>query len=137
VDEERQGREEAVDAQLKVFRAMLPIWLKQLSTLDDPRQAKKIKHKLAVVLLLGLLCFVFQMSSRRQANAQMSKPCFLETLQSLFPELESMPHADTLGRVLEKPDVDALPSAHLALIKRFIRGKKLQRYLIQNCHPCH
>jgi len=26
---------------------MLPIWLKQLSTLDDPRQAKKIKHKLA------------------------------------------------------------------------------------------
>ncbi len=72
-EEERQGREEAVDAQLHIFRAMLPIWLKQLSGLDDPRQAKKIKHKLAVVLLFGLLCFVFQMSSRRQANAQMSK----------------------------------------------------------------
>ena len=57
---QRQGREEAVDAQLLVFRAMLPIWLKQLSTLDDPRQAKKIKHKLAVVLLFGLLCFVFR-----------------------------------------------------------------------------
>jgi hypothetical protein len=135
LEEERQGREEAVDAQLHVFRAMLPIWLKQLSTLADPRQAKKIKHKLAVVLLFGLLCFVFQMSSRRQANAQMTKPCFRETLQSLFPELESMPHADTLGRVLEKLDVDALPSAHLALIKRFIRGKKFQSYLIQNCHP--
>ena len=135
LEEERQGREEAVDAQLQVFRAMLPIWLKQLSKLADPRQAKKIKHKLAVVLLFGLLCFVFQMSSRRQANAQMSKPCFRETLQSLFPELESMPHADTLGRVLEKLDVDALPSAHLALIKRFIHGKKFQSYLIQNCHP--
>jgi hypothetical protein len=40
-EEERQGREDAVDAQLQVFRAMLPIWLKQMSTLDDPRQAKK------------------------------------------------------------------------------------------------
>jgi len=28
-----------------------------------------------------------------------------------------------------------LPSAHLALIKRFIRGKKFHSYLIQNCHP--
>ena len=135
MDEEYQGREEAVDAQLHVFRAMLPIWLKQLSTLSDPRQAKKIKHKLAVVLLFGLLCFIFQMSSRRQANAQMSNACFRETLQSLFPELESMPHADTLGRVLETLDADALPAAHLALIKRFIRGKKFQSYLIQNCHP--
>ena len=54
LEEERQGRGEAVDAQLQLFRAMLPIWLKQLSTLDDPRQAKKIKHKLAVVLLFGL-----------------------------------------------------------------------------------
>ena len=41
LEEERQGREEAVDAQLQVFPAMLPIWLKQMSTLDDPRQAKK------------------------------------------------------------------------------------------------
>ena len=102
VEEERQGREEAVAAQIQVFRVMLPTWLKQLSTLDNPRQAKKVKYKLAVVLLFGLLSFVFQMSSRRQANAQMSKPCFRETLQSLFTELESLPHADTLNRVLEK-----------------------------------
>jgi len=102
VEEERQGREEAVAAQIQVFRVILPTWLKQLSTLDNPRQAKKVKYKLAVVLLFGLLSFVFQMSSRRQANAQMSKPCFRETLQSLFPELESLPHADTLNRVLEK-----------------------------------
>ena len=46
-----------------------------------------------------------------------------------------MPHVDTLDRVLEKLDVDALLSAHLALIKRFIRGKKFPSYLIQNCHP--
>jgi len=41
LNEEQHGREEAVDAQLHVFQAMLPIWLKQLSTLTDPHQAKK------------------------------------------------------------------------------------------------
>lgn len=135
MEEEEHGREEAVDAQLQVFRMMLPIWLKQLSTLKDPRQPKKIKHKLATVLLFGLLCFVFQMSSRRQANEQMSMPCFLATLQGLFPELESMPHADTLNRVLQKLDIDALETAHIALIKRFIRNKKFANYLIQKCYP--
>jgi len=135
IEEEREGREDALDAQLQVFRELLPIWLKQLSSLDDPRQAKKIKHKLAVVLLFGLLSFVFQMSSRRQTNRQMSQPCFRETLQNLFPELDSMPHADTLARVLEKLELDALPTAHIALVRRLIRNKKFATYLIQNCYP--
>lgn len=134
-EEEQEGREEAVDARFQAFRTMLPILLKQLSKFKDPRQAHKIKHKLAVIVLFGLLCFVFQMSSRRQANAQMSRPCFFETLQSLFPELETMPHADTLNRLLEKLDIDALPTAHIALIKRFISSKKFVKYLIQKCYP--
>ena len=134
-EEEQEGREEAVDAQLQVFREMLPVWLKQLSSLKDPRQAKKTKHKLAVVLLFGLLMFVFQMSSRRQANSRMSQPCFRDTLQNLFPELESMPHADTLNRLLEKIDSDALPTAHITLVKQLIRSKKFVKYLIQKCYP--
>ena len=135
MEDEREGREDALDAQLQVFRTLLPVWLKQLSSLEDPRQAKKIKHKLAVVLLFGLLSFVFQMSSRRQTNRQMSQPCFRETLQHLFPELESMPHADTLGRLLEKLELDALPTAHIALVKQLIRSKKFATYLIQSCYP--
>ena len=119
--EEQESREDAVDAQLQAFRVMLPIWLKQLSSLKDPRQAKKTKHKLAVVLLFGLFMFIFHMSSRRQANARMSQPCFRETLQNLFPELESMPHADTLNRLLEKIEIEALPAAHIALVKRLIQ----------------
>ncbi|GFO76608.1 hypothetical protein BPLS_P4506 [Bathymodiolus platifrons methanotrophic gill symbiont] len=106
-----------------------------MSSLNDPRQAKKIKHKLAVVLLFGLLSFIFQMSSRRQMNSQMSQPCFRETLQKLFPELDSMPHADTLGRVLETLELDTLPTAHIALVKKLIRSKKFATYLIQNCYP--
>ncbi|WP_221900434.1 hypothetical protein [Bathymodiolus platifrons methanotrophic gill symbiont] len=69
IEDEREAREDSLDAQLQVFRRLLPVWLKQLSSLNDPCQAKKIKHKLAVVLLFGLLSFIFQMSSRRQMNS--------------------------------------------------------------------
>jgi hypothetical protein len=48
-----------------------------------------------VVLLYGLLSFVLQMASRREANRELSRPAFLATLQALFPELEPLPHADT------------------------------------------
>ena len=40
---------------------------------------------------------MFQMASRREANWELSRPAFLATLQALFPELESLPHADTLA----------------------------------------
>jgi hypothetical protein len=95
---------------LGVFRALLPKRLKDLSKIPDPRQPKKVKHKLSVVLLYGLLSFVLQMASRREANRetkfgatwtlparqgcllQLSRPAFLATLQALCPELESLPH---------------------------------------------
>jgi hypothetical protein len=60
---------------------------------------------MSVVLLYGLLSFILQMASRREANREMSHPAFLVTLQALFPELESLPHADTLHRVLSQLDV--------------------------------
>ena len=61
--EEQAAREAAVAGQLGVFRTLLPKLLKDLSNIGDPRQAKKVKHKLTAVLLYGLLSFVFQMAS--------------------------------------------------------------------------
>jgi hypothetical protein len=49
--EEQAAREGAVADQLGVFRALLPKRLKELSKVSDPRQPKKVKHKLRVVLL--------------------------------------------------------------------------------------
>src|ERR687891_2275040 len=51
--EEQAAREGAVAGQLGVFRALLPKRLKELSKIPDPRQPKKVKHKLTVVLLYG------------------------------------------------------------------------------------
>jgi len=120
---------------MQVYHRMLPVWLRQLSKLDDPRQATKVKHKLSVILLFGLLSFVFQMTSRRQANKQMSRPLFLETLQQLFPELETLPHADTLNRLLNRLDVSDLEEAHVDIIRTLIRKKKFYRFLVGRCYP--
>jgi hypothetical protein len=39
-------------------------------------------------------------------------------LQALFPELESLPHADTLHRLLQAIEVQALEEAHVELLRR-------------------
>ena len=133
--EEQAAREEAVAGQLGIFRQLLPRWLKQLAEIPDPRQPKERKHKLTGVLLYGLLSFVFQMASRREANRELSRPAFLATWQSLFPELATLPHADTLNRLLADIDVVHLEEAQVALVRRLIRNKKFRRYLIAQCYP--
>ena len=65
----------------------------------------------------------------------MSRPVFLETLQSLFPELETLPHADTLHRLLERIDVQKIEEAHVDLIRNLIRKKKFCQFLISKCYP--
>lgn len=133
--DEQRAREAAVAGQLGVFRSLLPKLLTDLNKIGDPRQAKKIKHRHSVVLLYGLLSFVFQMASRREANRELSRPAFLATLQALFPELESLPHADTLHRLLQGMEVGEIEQAQVALIRRLSRNKKFRRYLINRCHP--
>jgi hypothetical protein len=75
------------------------------------------------------------MASRREANRDLSRPAFWATLQSLFPELETLPHGDTLHRVLSQIDVLHLEQAHIGLVQRLIRNKKFRRYLINQCYP--
>jgi hypothetical protein len=135
VEEERVARNSVVSEQAKVFRAQLPHLLRQLQRIPDPRNPKKIRHKHTVLIIYGILSFVFQMSSRREANRELTRPMFVENLKLLFPDLETIPHHDTLMRLLERIDVSALESAHIELLRQFIRKKKFLRYLIANCYP--
>jgi hypothetical protein len=75
------------------------------------------------------------MASRREANRQMSMPMFREQLRLLCPELDTVPHQDTLNRVLAGIDVDQIEETLLALVARFIRQKKFARYVIANAYP--
>lgn len=130
-EEEQTARQVMVEAVLKVFRALLPGLLADLAKIPDPRNPRKTKHKLTVLLLYGLLAFVFHYSSRREAGREMSRPVFYETLKQLFPELESLPHQDTLCRLLERIEVEEIETAHINLLRRLIRNKKFVHYLVK------
>jgi len=135
VEEEQQARQEAVEEQIQAYRSALPTLLKRLGKIRDPRNPKTIRHKSTVLLLYGILLFVFQMASRREANRQMTLPQFRENLRWLFPELESVAHQDTLNRLLAGIAVNEIEEALVELIQRFIRKKKFLRYLVGSCYP--
>lgn len=109
--------------------------LQSLAKIKDYRNPKKVKHKLTMVLVYGILCFVLQAESRREANRELSGPTLLEHLRRIFPEMGKIPHQDTLNRVLSGIDVEAIQQAHLEMIRRLVRKKKFQRWLVAGCYP--
>lgn len=135
VEQELENRANTALEQINIMRTLLATIVKQVANIPDKRNAKTIKHKLSTLMLYGILCFVFQMSSRREANRQMTTQQFKETLHECFPEIESMPHNDTLKRVLDDIDVNKIEALLVALVKRFIANKKFRKYLINNCYP--
>ncbi|MGF1612998.1 MAG: transposase family protein, partial [Gammaproteobacteria bacterium] len=134
-EEESAARTEAVSALMVLMRQMLPILLGRLGKIPDPRNPRKLKHRLTVLMVYGILVFVFQYGSRRAANAEITRPMFEHNLRLLFPQLDNLPHADTLFRLLCRIDVGPIEQAPIALINQLIRNKKFTRYLINNCYP--
>jgi len=49
---------------------------------------KKIKHRMTVMMLYGILMFVFQMNSRRETNKEMTTPQLLKNLQASIQSAE-------------------------------------------------
>ncbi|MFZ3131408.1 MAG: transposase family protein [Desulfosporosinus sp.] len=129
-EEEESDRQDCVEAALKVYRRTLPILLKRLSKINDPRQPKKIKHGLTVLMIYGILMFIYQQSSLRNANKEMSTAIFFKNMQAMFPDFKTMPHADTLSRLLERIKVDEIEESMLELFEQLIKKKKFKNYLI-------
>ena len=90
---------------------------------------------MTVLMIYGILIYVFQMSSRRQATAEMTQPMFMKNLREFLPDLEDLPHGDTLERLLERIDVSEIEGAQLDLVKALIKKKKFRRYLIGGRYP--
>ena len=59
-EEERAARSEAVSGLIRLMRQMLPVLLKRLGKIPDPRNSNKLKHQLTVLMIYGILVFVFQ-----------------------------------------------------------------------------
>jgi hypothetical protein len=135
IEEETQGRVEATLGLASILKTNWPILLRRLNKIPDPRSPKKTKHKLAMLMLYGILSFVLQIGSRRQANRTITDPMIQENLRRLFPELDSIPHADTLFRLLSRIDVNEIEQAQVDLVNELIRKKKFNPFRINNAYP--
>lgn len=133
--EEQAEREQIVSQFIDGIGPLLPAVIQSLGEIEDFRNPNKVEHQLSMVLLYGILCFVLQMSSRREANRELTGPVLLAHLHQLFPQMKEIPHQDTLGRVLAGIDVEALQETHLQMIRRLIRNKKFNRWLVEGCYP--
>jgi hypothetical protein len=131
MEEEQAARQFTAEAQLNAWRAILPGLLEKFARLKDPRRPGSIRHKLTVLMVYGLLLFIFQYNSRREANRELSCPAVLETLRSVFPEMDSMPHLDTLARLLEKIPADQIENVLGTTVRKLLRNKKLQALLVE------
>jgi hypothetical protein len=134
VEQEEQARTEAVIEHARLIREKLPTLLKELSRIPDPRKPLLVRHKLSTLMVYGILMFVLQTGSRRKSNEKLSAPAMKNALMELFPELESIPHHDTLYRLLAGIDPQRIEEAQVALVRSLIRDKKLSRHLVQGCY---
>jgi hypothetical protein len=135
IDEEREFRAEALGAQIKAWRSMLPTLIRRFSHIPDYRRANSIKHKITVLMIFGLFAFIFRLSSRREMNRELTSPIIFDHLKRVFPEIDSIPHADTLARALEHIDPRKIESIHISMINELIKKKKFRKLLIQDCLP--
>lgn len=133
-EEEQQARQAALEEYLLVLKAVLPYILEKFARIPDPRQPLKTKHKITVVLFFGVIAFAFGYESRRQANREGTRPTVLEVLRSVFPEIDSCPHMDTVAGVLETISVEELESIHVAIVKQLIHNKKFQRLMVDGAY---
>lgn len=134
-EEERQARQEACAEHLGILGHLWPVFWGRLAGIPDWRNPRKIKHLQSVLMLYGVMMFVLQMSSRREANAEMTKPQVLENLRLWFPEIEQLPHQDTLAGLLAASEPEAVEEALVGAVRELIRKKKFERYLIEGCYP--
>jgi hypothetical protein len=120
--------QDTVEKTAAIYRQMLPCLLNSLSKIGDPRAPHKVKHKITTLLVYGVIMFVFHIGSRRGTNREITDIGF-ENLKAIFPELETLPHADTLARLLEVIDVSQIQESMVELLKDLIRRKKFRNYL--------
>ena len=111
---------------MRLLRLLLPGILATFSTVEDPRNPKKITHSLPVVILYGIIIFLSHTTSRRAANREIGGSRIAEIMQGLLPEFVSTPHADTLARLLKGIDEDILESRYEELIKGFVKSDKFR-----------
>ena len=121
---EEQG--ELAAQYVRVLKFLLPGIMAMLSTIEDPRNPKRITHSLSAIVLYGILLFLSNMPSRRAANREIGGSKLVELMDEFVPGYASMPHADTLERLLRNVAVDELEGQYNDILARFIKSDNLK-----------
>ena len=135
IEEETADQKKLVQAYIRNLKSSLPTLLSRFAKLPDYRNENRIKHKVTVIMLFGLLAFVFKIASKRKMTKKLTRPLIVETLKTIFPELETIPHADTLMRFLEHLDPTRIEAILVQFIRELIRKKKFKKMLIAGRIP--
>jgi len=95
-----------------------------------------VRHKLTVLLVDGILLFLFELTSRREGNRELSRPALWKALRAVFPELEAaeVPHMDTVERLLERIPAESLEEVLLEEVRWLLRHRKLQAFMVRNSY---
>jgi hypothetical protein len=108
---------------VRLLRYLLPGILAKLSSIKDPRNEKKCDHTIATIILYGLIMFLSHTPSRRAANRDIGGSNAYGLLNQIMPDLKTMPHADTLARLLGRVDADGIEKCYEMVVAGFIRSK--------------
>ena len=91
-----------------------------------------MRHQLPVVLFYGLLLFVFQYASRREAHCNATSPAVAESLRQMFPDISSIPHYDTVERLLRTIPVEDWETVLRDHIAAIVRKHSVPQYLVDH-----
>ena len=129
--EEPVARQTDADALAEVLLTQLPPLLERFARLTDPRRVARCRHRVTVLLVYAIFLFLWQFASRREAHQTLSNPPVWEGLRAVFPELDTIPHTDTVARLFEQLDPVAFEDALRDTISRLLRKRKFQRWMVQ------
>ena len=104
------------------FFKELPKWIDEM---NDPRNPSYTTYTQADLILMGLLKNVCAVKTMRSMEEEFNEEACIKTLRLLSgdPNLEEMPHYDTLNYYLEKLSPKCLADVRKKMIKSLIRMK--------------
>lgn len=116
------GNGQLAECYIRLLGFILPGILVLASKLEDPRNEAKVVHPLPMLMLYGIMMFLSHMPSRRAANREIGGSNAAGVVEWLLGEFESIPHADTLARLLAGIDGNCLERQYEELIRGFIKS---------------
>jgi hypothetical protein len=128
--EEEEYRQRIANRMAKIMKIILNLLRPLIVDVPDYRDQRYVRYTKENLFLYGIMMFSMQMSSRRDANRQMTHPIIQENFSNILPGLNAVPHADTLAKFLKSiGDTEIIQKVYGRLIKKLLRNKEFKRMI--------